>query len=150
MKTTRIAAIGVASAAAMIGFPATACADPAVNLPVTDDIRAELVQAGAVLTGRPASEFTGLVPGRTYYAYDPNTDSHWAAAALVASRASFQAGVNLQDQNSYMLFKKAAGGTWIPYADGYGGMRGAHCPVQIPTAVLNVWQWPAGGCYPPS
>jgi hypothetical protein len=150
MKTTIISALCSGAVAATLGLAATAHADPAVNLPVTDEVRAELVQAGAVLTGRPASEFTGLRPGKTYYAYDQNTDAYWAAAALVASPTAFQAGVNLQDQNSYMLFRKADGGTWIPYADGYGGMRGQSCPVQIPPAVLSVWQWAPGTCYPSS
>ena len=149
MKTTVIMAVWMATGAATIGLAATAHADPAVNLPVTDEVRAELVQAGAVLTGRPASEFTGLRPGKTYYAYDPDTQTYWAAAALVASPTAFQAGVNLQDQNSYLLFRKSAGGTWIPYADGYVGMQGQSCPVSIPPGVLSVWQWP-GRCYPPA
>jgi hypothetical protein len=61
----RLAApIVLAAGLVLVGLPATAYADPAVNLRVSDDIRAELAQAGAVLTGRAASEFTGLVPGK--------------------------------------------------------------------------------------
>jgi hypothetical protein len=55
-----------------LSVPAVVHADaPPVNLPVTDDVRAHLLQAGAALTGHPASEYTGLEPGKTYYGYDP-------------------------------------------------------------------------------
>jgi hypothetical protein len=53
MKTTVVAAVWMATAAATIGLAAPAHAgDPPVNLPLTDDVRAQLVNAGAVLTGR--------------------------------------------------------------------------------------------------
>ncbi|MBV8348102.1 MAG: hypothetical protein JOZ49_11380 [Mycolicibacterium sp.] len=119
MKMKAIAAVGMTTAAASIGFAATAHAKGAVNLPVTDDIRAQRVEAEA----------------------DPATSTHWAAKALVAT--SFQAGVNLQNQNSYMIFRQPAGGRWVPYGDGY---RMKPCP--LPVEVLGVWQWPAGKCGP--
>lgn len=147
--TAVMAGFQLVASAAAISCAAAAHADPAVNLEVTDELRSQLVQAGAILTGRPAGEFIGLRPGRTYYAYDPGSQTHWAAGALVADPSAFQAGVNLQDQNSYMLFRKSADGTWVPYADGYGGMPGHRCPVQIPSTVLDVWGWSAGSCYPP-
>lgn len=81
-KTTVFAAMWIATAAAIIGLAAPAHADSPVNLTVTDDVRDQLVQAGSVLTGRPASEFTGLRPGKTYYAYQPSSvnPTYWAAA----------------------------------------------------------------------
>jgi len=109
-KTTVLAALWMATAAATIGLAAPAHADDTpVNLPMTDDVRAELVQAGAVLTGRPASEFSGLRPGKTYYAYEPNATNptYWAAAALAGPKSE-KAAINLQDQNSYMMFYKGA------------------------------------------
>jgi hypothetical protein len=54
MSTTRtavLAAVWTATAAATMGFAAPAQAVTAVNLPVTDGVRAELLQAGATLTG---------------------------------------------------------------------------------------------------
>ena len=116
-----IAAVWMATAAAMIGVAAPAHADaPPVNLPVTDDVRAQLLQAGATLTGHPASEYTGLEPGTTYYAYDPNSGAYWAAPALSGPK-TFDAGVMLQDANSYMMFRKSGqGGTWVPLRVGYG------------------------------
>ncbi|ORA22702.1 hypothetical protein BST12_09025 [Mycobacterium angelicum] len=86
---------------------APAHADPAANLQVTDGVRAELMQAGATLTGRPAAEFTGLAPGRTYYAYMPSETNPTYRAA------------------------------------------GAE-PCSIPQEVRDLWQWPAGKCYPPA
>ena len=62
--TTVVAAVWMATAAATIGLAAPAHADSPVNLTVPDDVRAQLVQAGAVLTGRPASEYTVWSLGR--------------------------------------------------------------------------------------
>jgi hypothetical protein len=109
------------------------------------------LQAGAVLTGHPASEYTGLQPGKTYYAYDPNNDTYWAAAALSGPK-TFDAGVMLQDANSYMMFRKSGqGGTWVPFRVGYG--PGALMPPDgvcpLPPAIHDLWQWTPGGRYPP-
>ena len=118
-------AVVVAVASVIVsGFlcvPAVVHADaPPVNVPVTDDVRAQLLEAGATLTGHPASEYTGLQPGTTYYAYDPNSETYWAAAALSGPK-TFDAGVMLQDANSYMMFRKSGqGGTWVPFRVGYG------------------------------
>src|SRR5262245_50913493 len=104
--TTMIATAWMATASATIGLAAPAHADP-MNLTVTDDIRAQLVEAGATLTGRPASEYGGLRPGKTYYAYEPNgaNPTYWAAAALGEPKTE-AAAIQLQDQNSYFMFSK--------------------------------------------
>jgi hypothetical protein len=152
--TTRtvLGAVWIASAAATIGFAAPAQAgDGPVNLPLTDDVRAELVQAGAVLTGFPASEFTGLRPGKSFYAYLPEGDMYYAAAKLDGAKTE-EAAINLQDQNSYMMFRKAGdpGATWVPTAAGFGPIPAGQAPCPIPQSVRDVWQWPAGKCYPPA
>jgi hypothetical protein len=141
--TLMAASMGAIDSAA----PARAANDP-VNLQVTDTVRAELVQAGAVLTGRPAAEFDGLAPGETYSAYDPATGMHWAAARLQAN--TYDAGIMLQDQNSYMFFHQgsAPGDTWIPIAAGFGPIPAGEVPCPMPQPVRDVWQWPAGKCYP--
>ncbi|HME75347.1 MAG TPA: hypothetical protein VKI00_06700 [Mycobacterium sp.] len=147
-----IAAVWMATAAAMIGVAASAHADaPPVNLPVTDDVRGQLLQRGATLTGHPASEYTGLDPGKTYYAYDPNSDTYWAAAALSGPK-TFDAGVMLQDANSYMMFRESGqGGTWVPFRVGYG--PGALMPPDgdcpLAPAIHDLWQWMPGICKPP-
>jgi hypothetical protein len=151
IKTTVIATVLTATAVALIGVAAPAHADDApVNLPVTDAVRAELVQAGAVLTGRPAAEFGGLRPGLTYYAYDPASGMHWAAAALTAP-TTFDASIQLQDQNSYLMFAQAGtpGATWIPTAAGFGPIPAGQASCPVPQSVRNLWAWPAGACYPP-
>jgi len=153
MKTTVVAAVWMATAAATIGLAAPAHADDSpVNLPVTDDVRAELVQAGAVLTGRPASEFTGLEPGKTYYAYEPNAANpdYWAAAALAGPK-SYLAEIKLQDQNSYMIFRKSAdsAATWVPIAAGaFSSIRVGDVPCPLPASIRDLWGW-TGKCYPP-
>jgi hypothetical protein len=151
MKKTTYTILGAVWIASALGLAAPAHADTTpVNLPLTDEVRTELVQAGAVLTGSPASDFTGLRPGKSYYAYVPDQDMYFAAAALSGAKTEI-AAINLQDQNSYMMFRKGGnpGATWIPTATGFGPISAGEAPCPIPQSVRDVWQWPAGKCYPP-
>ena len=151
-KTTVVAAVWMASAAATFGLAAPARADAPVNLTVTDDVRDQLVKAGAVVTGRPASEYSGLRPGKTYYAYQPGSveATYWAAAALDGPKTEL-AGIRLQDQNSYIMFHRDGdpAATWVPIAAGFGAIPAGEEPCPIPQSVRDLWQWPAGKCYPP-
>ena len=147
----RLAIVGIAPLVLAAGLPATAHADSdPVNVPVSESIRAELVQAGAILTGRPASEFGGLREGGTYVAQDPSNGAEWAAAALYANPGEYWAGVQLQDQNSYMAFSKMGipGSTWVPIAIGYGPIAAGEEPCPLPENVRALWGWPDGKCYP--
>ena len=150
MKFTMIAALSIATAATALPFAAIAHADGTpVNLPVTDDVRAQLVQAGTVLTRQPAGQYTGLQPGKTYYAYAPDNDTYWAAAALSGPK-TFQAAVMLQDANSYMIFhKQSQGETWVAIGDGFGAISSGEEPCPLPPEIHDLWQWPLGACYPP-
>ena len=149
MKTTVVAAVWMATAAATIGLAGPAHADGTpVNLPVTDDVPAQLLEAGAGLTGQPASQYSGLEPGKTYYAYDPDNDTYWAAAALSGPK-TFQAGVMLQDANSYMIFRKTSGGTWVGFRAGFGPISAGEEPCPVSASIRDIWQWPTGKCYPP-
>jgi hypothetical protein len=103
---------------------------------------------GAGLTGQPASQYSGLEPGKTYYAYDPDNDTYWAAAALSGPK-TFQAGVMLQDANSYMIFRKTSGGTWVGFRAGFGPISAGEEPCPVSASIRDIWQWPTGKCYPP-
>jgi hypothetical protein len=105
-KLATLAVLASASTAATLGLAATAQADAPVNLKVNDVIRGELLQVGAQLHGVPASEYVGLVPGMTYYAYDPDTLTYWAGAHLMPSATSGRAQVSVQDAGSYTLFQE--------------------------------------------
>jgi hypothetical protein len=119
------------------------------NVVVTDEIRAQLVATGAALNNLPPSDYTGLVAGETYYAYDASTKTYWAGAGLVPSPASTQAQVSAQDDGAYLLFERPAGGTWKAFAVGLAGTReGGSCPVTVPSVILSLWSWPAQSCRP--
>ena len=124
----------------------------AVNVPITDEVRSELVSAGSALNDIPTSEFSGLAPGLTYYGLDRSTGVHWAGARLVAAPSSdpsnpTQAQISNQDRGSYYVFRQSPGGGWTAYAAGNTG-PGTPCPVTIPAVVLQVWGWPSGSCRP--
>jgi len=131
------------------GSTGTSTASTAVqNLQVTQALRAELLQAGAASHNLPASDYTGLAPGRTYYAYDPATSAYWAGAALVPSTSSTPAQVSVQDDGAYLVFTRPPGGSWRVYSVGMTLIPGAKCPVTVPPAVVSVWGWAPGTCRP--
>jgi hypothetical protein len=132
--------------------PATTSVSQTVNLPVTNQIRAQLIAAGAAVNNIPVSEYTGLAAGLTYYAFDPATNTYWAGARLVPGLSSdpsnpTRAQVASQDDGSYYLFSRPKGGGWTAVADGNVGPN-TPCPVTVPSAVVKVWGWPAGSCRP--
>ena len=135
-----------AAIAASLSLAATANAAPPVNLKVDDGIRAELLQAGAALKQLPASDFTGLEKGLTYYAYDPDTTTYWAGAHLLPSATSTQAQVSVQDDGSYTLFRKVKGGLWTAFNDGMQESQG--CPQNLPQSIITMWQWNPQWCRP--
>jgi hypothetical protein len=127
----------------------TATTVPAAqDLAVTDQLQAELIQVVETEGGLPAGSYTGLVPGETYYAYDPSTDTYWAGAALVPSTASEQAQVSVQDDGSYHLFEQVGSGAWNDFEVGFTGIDNTACPVAVPPAVLALWGWAANTCRP--
>ena len=121
------------------------------NLTVTPAVRQSLLDAGAKFHSLPSADYVGLDAGRTYYAFDPATNTYYAAAGLKPSPSSLPAQVGTQDDGAYNLFTRVAGATtWTVYSDGLGGVQGTKCPVTIPAAVLAVWHWKVNSCYPPS
>ena len=131
--------------------PPPATVRPAAeNLPVTAAVRTQLVEAGAALNGLPGADYTGLVPGDTYYAYDPATATYWAGAALAPSPSSLRAQVSTQDDGSYLLFRRPPGQPWSAEDVGLAGIGGTTCSLSVPATVLAVWRWAPGSCRPGS
>ncbi len=128
----------------------TLVATSASNLVVTDQVREQLVAAGAQLNDLPGSDYTGLRPGETYYGYDPATKTYWAGAGLLPSPSSTPAQVSTQDDGAYLLFERPPGGSWIAHDVGLAGVEGATCPVQVPAQILRLWGWSSGSCRPPT
>jgi hypothetical protein len=146
-KRAAAALLAAVPLAATLGVAGTAHADPPVNLRVDNTVRAELLDAGAQIHQVPASEYVGLVPGRTYYGYDPATVTYWAGAQLMPSPASQRAQVSVQDAGSYTLYRKIKGGLWTAFNDGVGRDHGG-CPQDVPAAVLAMWNWDPQQCRP--
>jgi hypothetical protein len=130
------------------GASPSAAAPSDENLLLTDTIRAQLVAAAAKLNGLPASAYTGLVQGESYYGFDPATNTYWAGGALSPSPSSQRAQVSVQDDGGYYIFQEPAGGSWGASAEGMAGVAGGVCSVHIPPALVALWRWPAGACHP--
>ena len=146
---TATSATTSASAATTATTGPTTTLPAASDLVVTSAIRSQLVAAGAALDSLPASAFTGLRPGETYYAYDAVTQTYWAGAGLLPSSSSTRAQVATQDDGAYLLFTQPRGGAWKGYAVGVAGPpEGSACPVMVPSAILSLWNWPPGSCRP--
>lgn len=120
------------------------------NLVIGTSVRAQLVAAGAALHKLPTTDYTGLIPGETYYAYDPATKTYWAGAGLVASSTSNQARIGNQDDGAYLVFDRPAGGSWRAYDAGIPGDTHFTCSMKVPAPVLAAWHWTPGSCHPPS
>jgi hypothetical protein len=122
--------------------PTTTTTSAAVqDLGVTPAVRQALLVAGAASHTLPVADFTGLVHGTTYYAYDPMDQEYWAGAALVPSHSSMAAQVSVQDDGAYDVFTKTAGGAWTAYSDGLGTQPNAVCAIVVPSAVRQAWGW---------
>ncbi|HEX3825026.1 MAG TPA: hypothetical protein VHV79_11240 [Mycobacteriales bacterium] len=128
---------------------ATMAAAAAQDLVASPKVRGALVAAGAKSHGLTAADYTGLVPGQTYYGYNPATSTYWAGGGLVPSPSSMPAQVSVQDDGSYLLFSRAAGGKWSAVNVGLAGVAGATCPMAVPAGILAVWHWKPGSCRPP-
>ena len=130
----------------------SSAASGAANVPITNQIRGQLVDAGAALNNIPASEYSGLRAGLTYYAFDKSTNTYWAGAQLVPAPSNdpsnpTQAQVASQDDGSYYVFSQPQGGSWTAHAVGSSGPN-SPCPITVPAEVVAVWGWSAGSCRP--
>jgi hypothetical protein len=110
----------------------------------------QLVGAGAAHNHLPATDYSGLVSGATFYAHDLSTFTNWAGAALVPAPTSQPAQVSVQDDGGYLLFRQAIGKPWTVYDVGLSGIEGSKCPVKVPADVLKAWAWSPNSCRPPA
>lgn len=124
-------------------------ASSATNLVATATVKSQLLAAGAKMHHLPVSDYSGLVKGITYYAYDPSTKTHWAGAGLIAKPGATQAQVGDQDDGAYLVYKQPTGAAWHAYPAGIPGSTQFTCMVTPPAAVDALWGWPAGTCHPP-
>lgn len=116
---------------------------------MTAPVRNQLIAAAERINGHiPVSQYAGLKPGRTFYAYDPATRTYWAGAGLVPRDGSSAAAVSVQDDGSYNLFRRPAGAGWTAYDVGLAGVEGSRCPIEPPSAILRLWGWPSNSCNP--
>jgi len=122
--------------------------DVTENLVATGAVKQQLVAAAAAQLHLAASDFSGLEPGTTYYAYDFTTRTYWAAGSLVPSPRSQKAQIAVQDNGSYDLFSQPKGGQWRVYQVGAAGTRGTTCPVKVPAPITQRWGWPRHACRP--
>ena len=120
------------------------------NLIVTPAIRSGLISADAAYHSLPVTDYTGLDPGMTYYAFDPTNSTYYAAAGLIASAKSIKAQIGDQDDGGFNLFTRPSTTTkWTVFNDGLGAAQDSICPISIPAAVLAVWNWKPNSCFPP-
>jgi hypothetical protein len=147
-KTTTVVSTAVATTSS--SGSSTAAQPKVENLVVDQTLRSQLVAAGAAMHQLPSSDYTGLIKGETYYAYDPTTGVYWAGAGLVASNTSLKAQVGDQDDGAFLDFERPVSGAWRAYPAGIPGNSNYSCAVTVPPAVLAVWGWPSGTCHPPS
>lgn len=150
--TTGSVPAGPTSTTPVPATSSTASTAQAVDVPVTPQVRTQLLAAVAALDSIPVAQFSGLAPGLTYLALDRATHTYWAGARAVAAPSAdpstpTQAQVSTQDEGSYYVFSQPQGGTWTAHAAGNVGPD-TPCPVVVPPAVTAVWGWPAGSCRP--
>jgi hypothetical protein len=129
--------------------PSAKSAAPAKNLVVTPAVRKSLFDADAAYHSYPPSDYRGLTPGVTFYAFDSQNDRYYAAAGIIPNAKSIGAQVGTQDDGGYNLFVMKRGATkWTIYDDGLGGAQDSICPLVIPAPVRKVWNWTMHPCYP--
>jgi hypothetical protein len=126
---------------------ATTVSSGAQNLVATAAIKTQLLAAGAALHRLAPSDYTGLAKGETYYAYDADTKTYWAGTQLVPSSSSQAAQVANQDDGAYNVFRRSGSGPWKGWETG-AAMHPADCQVNVPAAVIAVWNWARGACHP--
>lgn len=113
------------------------------NLVISSAGKSELTAAYAASIGVPISDVQGAgpLPGETYYAYEPTTNTYWAMAGFDASATAPPDAIGtFQDRGTEGLFKKVGAGAWQVSPTGDTN----YCGVLqfFPAAVLTAWALP--------
>jgi hypothetical protein len=143
VTTTTAASVATTTTTTVAGATTTTSgADQ--NLPVTDQVKSDLVAAYVAHGGLPAAQVGGTAPGSVYYAFRPATQTYWAIASFVPSAsADMNTQVAMQDDGCCGIFTQASGGVWTFVATFEGGP----CPGQIPADLETLWNLtPPGRC----
>jgi hypothetical protein len=137
-------AANASSAAASPSVPAGSTATGAQNLVANGDLEAALLAAYATEKGLPEDEVTGPLSGTLYYGIDNATGTYWAVAQFgLASSASFDAEVSMQDGGNIGVFSRQGNQPWTVHL---GGIP-FPCPGELPADVMSVWGMTSpGGC----
>lgn len=113
------------------------------NRVITGAAKSELTSAFLAYTGIPPSEVAGggPVPGSVYYAYDPATDTDWAAANfLPVNTLPLSALESFDSAGDIGMFRQVGTGAW-QVLTGASSLR-CLAPHFFPQAVLIAWSLP--------
>jgi hypothetical protein len=140
-QTTTPAASAAASPPAAGSSAAPTLQGGVQNLVISDAVRSQLTAAFVAHYGISQSDVAGTYPGTVYYAYDPATDTYWAAAQFMpSSTAPMNVLVEFQDGGNFGMFQKSGSGPWqLSIA---GDPPSCSYPKFFPQAVLMAWSLP--------
>jgi hypothetical protein len=141
LRTPALLGVALVAGLALAACGSGSSAQGVKKLIATPYVQQQLLAAIAALHNLTVSDYTGLAPGATYYAYDPSDHLYWAGAADVPSPTSTAAQVSSQDDGGYYLFTRTATSWWTVYSDGLGNVPGSSCGIVTPKAVRTVWGW---------
>lgn len=126
--------------------PSSSIAPGVKNLALTPDLARQILIAAATFNKLPVTAYTGLVPGLTFAGRDAH-GATWVGTALEPSPSSVPAQVSVQDDGSYLLLERPAGGEWRVWSVGLASA--ADCArFGLPGDLRTLWGWPATGCRP--
>jgi hypothetical protein len=142
-QTTKPAATAAASQST--GGPSVTPTGPVAvqDLVITSAGKTGLTTAFVTFKGISSDEVAsgGPVPGSVYYAYDPATDTYWAAASfLPVNTLTLSALEAFQQGGDIAMYQKAGDGSWQVQT----GASSLTClaPNFFPQAVLVAWSLP--------
>jgi hypothetical protein len=147
-QTTIPAATATVSPAATTAASNTPTASPrpatsggVQNLVSNSTVRGDLTAAFVAHKRISPSDVAGTYPGSVYYAYDPATNTYWAAAQFESSStAPINVLVGFQDGGNFGLFRRVGEDPWQVQVK--TSPPACTEPQFFPPAVLEAWSLP--------